>query len=46
LRNRLSEAGIRIGAAKGATEANLTIDEAMNRRAAEKIARAFLNAAG
>ncbi|HTS31715.1 MAG TPA: beta-eliminating lyase-related protein [Bryobacteraceae bacterium] len=46
LRDRLGEAGIRIGAAKAATEANVQINETINRRGAEELARAFLAAAG
>ncbi len=46
LRDRLAAAGIRFGAAQGATEANLQINETINRRPAEEIARAFVAAAG
>jgi len=45
VRDRLAESGIRIGAAKGATEANVQINETINRRPAEEIARAFVAAA-
>ena len=44
LRDRLGEAGIRIGSSKGATEANLQINETINRRTAEEIATAFVAA--
>lgn len=44
LRDRLAESGIRIGAAKGATEANLQINESINRRTPEEIATAFVAA--
>jgi threonine aldolase len=46
LRERLANAGIRIGGAKGATEANLQINETINRRTAEEIAGAFAAAVG
>jgi len=42
LRERLTEAQIRIGAAKGATAATIMINETINRRPAEEIASAFL----
>jgi len=44
LRERLAESGIRIGGAKGAAEANLQINETINRRTAEEIAGAFVAA--
>jgi threonine aldolase len=44
LRERLAESGIRIGGAKGATEANLQINETINRRTPEDIAGAFVAA--
>jgi len=42
----LANVGIRIGGAKGATEANLQINETINRRTAEEIAGAFAAAVG
>jgi threonine aldolase len=45
LRDRLAKAGIRIGGAKGATVANVQINETINRRTAEDIAGAFVSAA-
>jgi threonine aldolase len=45
LRDRLAAAGIRIGGAKDATVANLSINETINRRSVEDIVRAFLSAA-
>ena len=45
LRDRLAQAGIRLGAARGATVANLQINETINRRSAEEIAQAFATAA-
>jgi threonine aldolase len=45
LRDRLAEAGIRISAGKGVTVANLFINETINRRPVEDIARAFMSAA-
>jgi threonine aldolase len=44
LRERLAEAGIRIGGAKGVTEANLQINETINHRTPEDIAAAFVAA--
>jgi threonine aldolase len=44
LRERLAEASIRIGGAKGTTEANLQINETINRRTVEEIAGAFVAA--
>jgi threonine aldolase len=44
LRDRLAQAGIRIGAPNGATQANVQINETINRRPAEEIARAFVAA--
>jgi threonine aldolase len=46
LRDRLSQSGIRIAAARGGTVANLQINETINRRTAEEIARTFVSAAG
>ena len=46
LRDRLAEAGVRVGGAKGATEAGLQINETINRRPPEEIARVFIAAAG
>jgi threonine aldolase len=46
LRDRLAERRIRIGVGKGATEAKLQINETINRRDLEEIARAFVVAAG
>jgi threonine aldolase len=45
LRDRLANAGIRIGAARGAGVANVQINETINRRPAEEIANAFISAA-
>lgn len=44
VRDRLADSGIRIGARQGANEVNLQINETMNRRTAEEIARAFVAA--
>lgn len=44
LRDRLADSAIRIGAPKGANEVNLQINETINRRTAEEIARAFVAA--
>jgi threonine aldolase len=44
LRERLAEASIRIGGAKGTTEANLQINETINRRTVKEIAGAFVAA--
>jgi threonine aldolase len=44
LRDRLAEAQIRIAVAKGATQTNLQINETINRRSTEEIARAFVEA--
>jgi threonine aldolase len=41
LRDRLAEAGIRIGGAKGASETNLQINETISRRPVAEIAGAF-----
>ena len=45
LRDRLANAGIRIGGARGAAVANVQINETINRRPAKEIANAFLSAA-
>lgn len=45
LRDRLANAGIRIGGAKGAAMANVQINETINRRTAQDIAGAFVSAA-
>jgi hypothetical protein len=44
MRERLAEADILIGGAKGAPEVNLQINETINRRTAEAIASAFVTA--
>ena len=41
LRDRLSQSGIVLGGAKGATEVSIQINETIGRRAPEEIARAF-----
>jgi hypothetical protein len=41
LRDRLSQAGIVLGGAKGATEGTIQINETITRRAPEEIARGF-----
>jgi threonine aldolase len=46
LRERLAEAQIRIGAAKGATATNIMINETINRRPVEDIASAFVAGLG
>ena len=46
VRDRLAAAGVRINAARGAAVANLQINETINRRPHEEIARAFVTAAG
>ena len=45
LRDRLAAAGIRFGGAKGATETSLQINETINRRTPEEIARSLVTAA-
>jgi len=45
LRDRLANAGIRIGGARGAAVANVQINETINRRPAQEIANSFLSAA-
>ena len=45
LRDRLANAGIRIGGVRGAAVANVQINETINRRPAQEIANSFLSAA-